>query len=489
MYTIKIKSGEFKNKKLYLYLKKDKSNQINGEYIIPSRARNFKGFDYLEYLKTKKIYGSIKVSSSNIKVLEKERLNIFLILSNKTRNYIKTTSDRVLPSTTSKLLNGILSGDKNEIEENIIDSFKGSNLSHMLAVSGAHTSYIILGLTFILNRSKVSKRWIYIFTILFLILFMFITNFTPSVIRACTMAILVLASHLVYRKADIWTSISIPLLINLIINPFSINEIGLQLSYLGTIGIILFTKNVERVLNRIKIKEKIPKILSVTISAQIAIMPIMAYRFNTISLTFFISNILATPFLAINLILGFITILISFLSFNLAKMLAILLNVSLKILILISEFVSKLPFSSIIVKTPYLISIIFIYIFFLISNYIYSIYYLKSNLRLFQKRIITHINKKNLQIALGYLIAFIIIFNICSSSYSLFFKELKIYFIDVLQGDSCLIITPYNKKVLIDGGEDLEILTSYLLDRRITSLDYIIISHFDNDHIRSDFLR
>ena len=60
---------------------------------------------------------------------------------------------------------------------------------------------------------------------------------------------------------------------------------------------------------------------------------------------------------------------------------------------------------------------------------------------------------------------------------------MKIYFIDVGQGDSCLIITPRNKKILIDGGEGKpEVVLSYLLDRRIKTIDYIMISHFDSDH-------
>ena len=60
---------------------------------------------------------------------------------------------------------------------------------------------------------------------------------------------------------------------------------------------------------------------------------------------------------------------------------------------------------------------------------------------------------------------------------------LKIYFIDVGQGDCTLIITPKGKKILIDGGEGKnEILLPYLLDRGINKIDYIIISHFDSDH-------
>ena len=491
MYTIEIKSGEYKKKKFYLYVKKNEKEklkygdliEINGEYEEPSEARNYKGFNYKEYLKTKKIYGSIKVDSSNVEIIKENKLNLILILSNKVRNYIVDESNNLLPQETSSLLVGILIGDKSQISEDIIQNFKISNLSHMLSVSGAHTSYIILGITFILIKSKISKRWIYIFTILALILFMFITSFTASVTRACFMSIMVLSANLIYRKPDVWTSIAISLLVILTTNPFAINEIGLELSYLGTIGIVLFNKNVEEFFNKIKLSSKFSKLLSVTISAQIMIMPIMAYKFNTISLTFFISNILASPLLGTSIILGFIVILVSLISFSLAKMLAILLNLSLQALIFISEFTAKLPLSNIIIKTPYVFTILLIYCLVLLLNYIYSIYNSKEILRLFQKQILKKVNITNLKKVLIIITSIIIIFNFILFCYSLIPKDLQIYFIDVGQGDSCLIITPNDNKILIDGGEgEPEVLISYLLDRKIKTLDYIMISHFDSDH-------
>lgn len=491
IYTIKIKTGKYKGKKFYLSVKKKEGDklkygdliEVDGKYLIPSKARNYKGFDYREYLKTKKIYGTIKNSNKSVKVIKENDINIILKTSNKIRNYIIATSEKILPEKTSNLLVGILIGDKSGISEDIIEDFKISNLSHMLSVSGAHTSYIILVTTYILTKSKTSKRWICIITILVLILFMFVTNFTVSVTRACFMAILTLVANLLYRKQDFWTSISISLLVILIINPFSINEIGLQLSYLGTIGIILFNNNAQNVLNKIKMNNKISKILSVTLSAQMMIMPIMAYKFNTISLMFFISNILASPFLGINIILGFITIFASLISFKFSKIISMLLNLSLEGLIFISEATAKLPLNSILIKTPYLFSIILIYCFILILNYIYSIYNSKDNLRIFQKHIISKINKKNIKVFLSSIIILIILFNSFSYFYSLIPKNLKIYFIDVGQGDSCLIITPKNKRILIDGGNgNPNVLLSYLLDRQIKTIDYILISHFDSDH-------
>lgn len=480
-YLVKIRDGTYKNKKFYINVKKNKEGKLEygdlislkGEYLIPSKARNYKGFDYREYLKTKKIYGTIKLDS--YKIIEKNNLNYFLILSNKIRGVIINKSNVLLPKETSTLLNGILLGDKSEISEDIIENFKESNLSHLLAVSGAHTGYIILGVTFLLNRSHFSKKWVYVVTIFSLILYMFITNFAVSVVRACLMSIFVLMANLFYRKSDLANTISLSLLIILIVNPFSINEIGLQLSYLGTIGIILLSKNIENILIKIKLNKSFAKLLSVTVSAQCLIMPIMALKFNKISFTFFISNILASPLLGINIILGFITIFISSISINIGDIFAAILNFSLKALIFVARFSAKIPLNSILVKTPYLITIIFLYIAILGLNYIYS----KGMLSLFQERSLILIKNKNFQKVLVVAILLIFLFNLCSS----ISKDLKIHFIDVGQGDSCLIITPNNKKILIDGGEGkTETLLSYLLDRRIKTIDYIIISHFDSDH-------
>lgn len=489
-YTIKMKSGNYKNKRFILSIKKDENKleygdliEIEGEYILPTEKRNYKGFNYREYLKTKKIFGIIKVNNNKIEIIEKSKINKALIITNELRNSIIEKIEMILPDKTNKLLEGILLGNKSKIQEDILENFKTSNLSHILSVSGAHTSYIILGVSYILIKSKISRKYVYIITIIVLLIFMFITNFTVSVIRACLMGILMMGAKIFHRKVDFASSISIALLITLLYNPFSINEIGLQLSYLGTIGIILFNKNIEKLFRKIKINKKISKLLSVAFSAQLMIMPIMALKFNTISLTFFISNILVSPILGIIMLLGFITVFTSFISYTMAKMLSIVLNLILEMLICISNFCSKLPFSKILIKTPYITSIIFVYLLILISNYIITNYSYKEILRLFQRSFlkITNIKKPDKLLRIFCVVTIILIL-FCFIN-ALIQINLEIYFIDVGQGDSTLIITPNNKKILIDGGKgDTSVLLDYLLDRRIKNIDYVIISHFDSDH-------
>lgn len=162
-------------------------------------------------------------------------------------------------------------------------------------------------------------------------------------------------------------------------------------------------------------------------------------------------------------------------------MLSIILDIFLKLLILIAKFVSNIPVSSLIIKTPYVFSIALIYILILIFHYLFSIYNFKGHLYKIQIEIIKKITIKNLiKIATKSLILVILVNTIIGIFIP---RNMKIYFIDVGQGDSCLIVTPSNKKILIDGGEGkVDILLPYLLDRRIRTLDYVVISHFDSDH-------
>ena len=486
-YIVKAKTGQLKNKKFIIYINKNNNKlfkygdliKIQGEYSSPQTARNYKGFDYSKYLKTLKIYGIIKIEESNL--LKENDLNFVLISINNLKQKMIDHANKNMPQKTANLLLGLLIGQKDNIQEDIIKSFRTANLSHILAVSGAHTSYIILGLTYIITKSKAPRRIGYIITIIILLVFIIITGASYSVIRACIMSIITISAKLFYKKENFFISICVSLFIILIQNPFAINDIGLKLSFLGTIGIIVFNKNITEFFIRIKIKENIAKVLSLTFSAQLMIMPITILNFNTFSLTFFISNILASPLLGIIIILGFIAIFVSFVLNPISKILFFVLNLFLELLIFISEIVTKIPGSSILVKTPNLVFVITYYILILFINYFFTIK--KNPIRRFQKKIIKICTIKNIKRIIKIIAIIFLIISFLTMLVRVINPTLKIYFIDVGQGDCTLIITPKGKKILIDGGEGKnEILLPYLLDRGINKIDYIIISHFDSDH-------
>lgn len=431
---------------------------IEGEFKQPEEARNYKGYNYKQYLKTKKIIGTVELEK--VKILKSSNGSFI----HNIQKYIRDTINGTLTDEEGNLLLAILLGDKDKLSEDIQESFKTSNLSHMLAVSGAHVSYIILGLTYVLQNSIIGKKNGKIVCIIFLLAFMAITNFTPSVTRACIMAILTLFSSIIYRKSDVYTNISVAALITLIFNPYSLLDLGFQLSYGGTIGIIIFIKRIQEKKSNSKVINYIKQMALVSIYANIIIIPIMMYHFNTVSFTFIISNIMASPILGIIVITGFLFIITSITVKQLTRLIAIFIKPILSILIKISQICSKLPFSNILVVTPYMFNVI--------SYYAIILYCIKS--------------KKNNKCKI--IICLLIVLILINFIIYIFPQKLRIFFIDVGQGDSTLIITPDKKTVLIDGGGSdsfdvgKKVLLPYLLDRRILKIDYVLISHFDTDH-------
>jgi len=227
-----------------------------------------------------------------------------------------------------------------------------------------------------------------------------------------------------HKKLNIWTSIALSLLIILIENPFAIMDIGLQLSYLGTMGIVLFSADIEKMLiEKFKIYEFVSKILSVTIAAQILLMPILMYNFNTFSITFFISNFLAGPLVGVVTLLGFINIFISFISLNLGKLMALISNLLLELLILIAKLGSILPFSNITVVTPYRGTVI---VYYLIVFLIFLFFKFPKIQRIINVKKI----KKTITLKIIMLIIVVILGNYI---YKAIPKNMKIYFIDVGQ--------------------------------------------------------
>lgn len=468
---IKIK----KSKKYLLNIKKSKDINIKfGDYIkinakieLPSKARNYMGFDYKRYLKSKKIIATI-LDVENVEILDVNKANTAENIFNSVRNNIKKIMYKLLPKDAKELVVGMMIGDKEELDANITENFKNSNLTHMLAVSGAHISYVILGLNLMLK--KTSNRFRKIFIICFLIFFVGVTNFTPSVQRASIMAILLLISTMLYKSQDTYTSIAFSGLIILIINPYSFFDIGFQLSFGGTIGIVLMYNNLmKRFKQKRKLKGYIVSSICVSVCANLIIIPIMAFNFNTVSLTFWISNLFAGPFLGVIIILGFCMYLISFVIFPVAKIISIPLKYLIYILLVIVKYCSKIPFSSITIRTPYIFEILIYYIvLYLVFNY--------AKIKPYFKKLVV--------------IIMIVILIANSCIYVKNHEKMIIYFIDVGQGDSTLIRTAQSKIILIDGGGSEnssfdvgeKTLLPYLLDRKITMLDYVVISHFDTDH-------
>jgi len=519
-YKIKINNlnGSIKYKDTCLYLKVNKKNTMNlqygdkikfvGEFVKTEVARNYGGFNYKEYLKSLKIYGTVNVNS--VKVIGKDKVNVISKLSNSIYLKIEENLDNLFEKDISNFIKGIVLGDKSNIDEDVQENFRISGISHILAVSGMHVSYIILICNFILKKSF-GKRKTKFIIILFLIFYMFLAGFSPSIVRASIMNIIILGAGIFYRKNDLATSISLSLLIIFIYNPFLIENIGLQFSYIATIGIILLQKNIKKVLKNLKIKNKkwkyrfsiktlkiiskVQEIVAVTISAQISILPIMIYHFNIFGTYFLLSNLLISVLIGPVLILSLITIILSFIFKPIAIFISYFLSILIHIFIYISN-ISNIPFSKFYLPTPNVWIIILYYIMVFLFNIIYSLYNSKKlNATIVRFRNLIALIKYKFILNRKRYYRFIIIFFLIFILFKLIPKNLQINFVDVGQGDCTFIVTPSGKTILVDGGgsksNDFDVgkntLIPYILDKGYTKIDYVIISHFDQDHVRTGY--
>jgi len=501
---------KIENNGQYLYISVDKKIEIQygdkvyikGEFQEPSQARNYKGFDYKQYLKTLKIHGTVKVSS--IKVLDKNCANKILQFSNSVFLKIKSNIEKTYSKNISGIILGVMLGYTEQINEDIRDDFSTSNISHVLAVSGMHISYIII-LIITSTKTLLGKRKSKIIASFVLLIYMFITGFSVSVVRTSIMGILLCMSFIFYRKSDTMNNISISALITLINNPYSITGLSFLLSYGGTLGIIYFQPIVKKIIKNIKIRnrrwkyvflriqrkcEKIIEIISVSLSAQIAIAPIMVLNFNTLGVCFLLTNLLLSLVIGIIVMGGFVQILVSFISLDLGGLLAKILEVPTYILLLIS----KIDFGNFKVVTPDLYQIILYYLIIILSRNLYIIFHSK-NCNTTEQRIknTIHFLKYKLHPHLKKIRNIVSICVVIIAIISQLPHNLEIYFINVGQGDSTLIVTPNDKTILIDGGGSAtydvgeNTLIPYLLARKVKKIDYVVISHFDQDHIRRNF--
>lgn len=443
---------------------------VKANFEKPAIKRNRGGFDYSKYIYSQNIYGMLKVRDvNNIYKKEIAQNNIIYEI----RKNIKGTFEKILPQDEFGIMTGILIGDTSYITKKTEESFKSSGITHLLAVSGSNIAYVILFTKFIFNKI-LGKRYSNYIVIIFVIVFMIVSGCTPSVVRATIMGCIIIIAEILSRKPNIYASISISAIIILTYNPLISFDVGFILSFGGTLGIVFLYERIKQgVINFYSIENTvllyIVETLSLTLAAQIILLPIMCYNFNSISSVAIIVNILVVPISGLVTILGFIIYISSLFCFPAAKFLGYSIYILIRIVINIANFFSSLPFATVLVITP---SIIWIIIYYIILVKIYF-----------------KIKNKNFNILISVLVITSLIYYYFPSNY------LEINFVDVGQGDCTYIETKNGKNILIDGGGSEgsdynvgeQILLPYILDRQKTKIDLIVVSHMHEDHIEGLF--
>ena len=407
---------------------------IEGEISVPNNNTIPNNFNYKDYLYHKYIYYIIKIDK--IKMISKND-NIFLNIKNSIYKRIDTIKY-------NDYLYAFILGKSYYIDSEVLNNYKINGITHLFALSGLHVSSSII--LFILKKIKLNEKLSYFITSLFLIFFAFIASFTPSIIRSVLFFILSSINNVYYLYIKPKYLLYIVFSILIFINPFYIYDTGFILSFCISFFILLFNE-------KNKINNNLLSILVISILSTLSSLPIIINMSYEINILGFINNLFFIPYVTyIVFPLSIIVVFISKLSFI------------LNFLIIIMEYISKVSSNIFNIKL----------IFPKMSLFLIIIYYVLLIL------IVKKINLKKI-----FIIYLSFLYFRCD-----FDKNNYVYFIDVGQGDSALIVTKNNKSILIDTGGKVG--SNYSLMKSnvipffksigIRKLDYLFITHGDYDH-------
>lgn len=409
---------------------------IEGEISVPNNNTIPNNFNYKDYLYHKYIYYIIKIDK--IKIISKND-NIFLNIKNSIYKRIDTIKY-------NDYLYAFILGKSYYIDSEVLNNYKINGITHLFALSGLHVSMFSSIILFILKKIKLNEKLSYFITSLFLIFFAFIASFTPSIVRSVLFFILSSINNVYYLYIKPKYLLYIVFSILIFINPFYIYDTGFILSFCISFFILLFNE-------KNKINNNLLSILVISILSTLSSLPIIINMSYEINILGFINNLFFIPYVTyIVFPLSIIVVFISKLSFI------------LNFLIIIMEYISKVSSNILNVKL----------IFPKMSLFLIIIYYVLLIL------IVKKINLKKI-----FIIYLSFLYFRCD-----FDKNNYVYFIDVGQGDSALIVTKNNKSVLIDTGGKVG--SNYSLMKSnvipffksigIRKLDYLFITHGDYDH-------
>ncbi len=415
--------------------------KLSGEYKLIDNNTVFNLFNYKKYLLSKGIKYSF--TANEIKKIS-SNTNILYFLKNKIKNYLNTFKSR-------NYLNAFLLSENN-IDDLYKKSFQSNGISHLFAISGMHITVFTLIINKLLSLLIKNKKTIYLSIYIFLLIYMFLTGFTPSVIRG---SLLYISNSLKkILKINIKTIYILILIFSicLLVNPYVVYNIGFKFSFIISSYLIIFNRIINQY-NNYFIKTFVISLIAFLVS-----MPICINNFFEINLLSPFVNILFVPFISIIIFpLSIITIIFK----PLDNILFFLTNLIGDFSLLISKI------NCFIIPLCH-INTIGVIIYYLILTYILLGFYKRKYYRI------------------------VYIFVILIIHYNISYLDNNLYMtmIDVGQGDSILIKFPNNNgNVLLDTGgnflkkDAINKLISYFKSSGIKDIDYLIISHGDYDHM------
>lgn len=276
--------------------------QLRGRLRHPTGPRNPGDFDYRDYLRRLGIHMVMEVRADDVTRIGQGWGHPLIAQALSFRQRLVGVMTASLPPTQAALLAGIGLGGNEGLPPEVEEAFRRTGSYHILAVSGSNVAFVVGVVLALLHRLHVGRKTATALALPAVVAYVFMTGAGPSVSRAGIMAVLSLLGLLLVRRYDVYSSLAAAALLILGYNPYDLFDIGFQLSFAATLGIVSLgsgSSNPGESLHRWSLRSLLPswllETLNVTVSAQLAVAPLSLYYFQRLSLIALVANLVIVP--------------------------------------------------------------------------------------------------------------------------------------------------------------------------------------------------
>jgi len=443
-------------------------------------------FSYRDYLAAQHIHSYM--SSAEVTILPDKGGNPISSALYALRDRSLENIYRMFPDPESSLLAGILLGVDTGLTRELQQAFKNTGTAHIIAISGFNIS-IIAGIFFAFFSRFLGERRGAVVAILGIALYTFVVGADAAVVRAAIMGSLALFAKQVGRRQFALNTLLAVAFVMTVVNPLFVWDVGFQLSFFATLGLILYADPFSQFADRIirhyfpesaaeRFAELFSEFVLLTLAAQLTTIPIMAYHFQRISLVSFIANPFILPAQPAVMILGGLAVLLSLVWFPLGQLMAWVVWPFVVYTIRMVELFDRVPQGTLFLGK---LSIWFVILFYAALLFVtFGGSQLKAwtqSLRRDQLKVPA--GSGIIVLALGLLLIWRVAVSIPD-------RLLHVTFLDVGSADAVLIETPSGKFILVNGGPSVTTLSDEL-GRRVPTfnrkLDWLVVAATEEDQV------
>ena len=457
--------------------------RLRGKLKTPPENEDF---SYRDYLAAQQIHSYM--SSAEVTVLPGKGGNPISAVLYAIKERSLDNIYRMFPDPESSLLAGILLGVDTGLTQELQQAFKNTGTAHIIAISGFNMS-IIAGLFVVFFSRFLGPRRGAVLAILGIILYTILVGGGAAVVRAALMGSLALFARQVGRRQFALNTLLAVALLMCLWNPLYIWDVGFQLSFFATLGLILYAEPFSQFANGIITKyfptstaERFAELFSefvlLTLAAQLTTIPIMAYHFQRISLVSFLANPFILPAQPAVMILGGLAVLLSLVWVPLGQIATWVAWPFVVYTIRMVELFDRVPHGTIFLGE---LSIWFVILFYAaLLSVTFGGARLKEGIQSLKGR------QTKVPVGIGLVVLVLALLLVSRAAVAIPDRLLHITFLDVGSADAVLIKTPSGKYVLVNGGPSVTTLSDEL-GRRLPSfnrkLDWLVVAGTEEDDV------